>query len=156
MDDNKVLFELKIFDDFDYNYDTTIIKYFITPLYKRIFLDAIDTENIFNIILKDSNLGLTNLVNISKDITNRTFLTTSRNYKMSRFEGNKNLKFRQLYTYIPMPKFIWICEISTIDLFKKKKIIGEIVIDATASKDDNLNAIILVRYQNKNWLSNIG
>jgi hypothetical protein len=35
-----------------------------------------------------------------------------------------------------MPKFIWVAEISTLEKYKHRQIIGEIIIDATASVDD--------------------
>lgn len=41
-----------------------------------------------------------------------------------------------VYCEMAMPKFIWICEVSTHDLFKKKKIAGEILFDATANFHD--------------------
>jgi len=53
------------------------------------------------------------------------------------------------YLNIPLPKFVWVCEISTLSEYKNNKIIGEIVLDATASKYDKLESAILIRYQQK-------
>ena len=53
MDDNKTPFEIRQYNKFDYPYEETQIKYFIVPLYKRIFLDAIEAEAIFYEILKN-------------------------------------------------------------------------------------------------------
>ena len=44
-----------------------------------------------------------------------------------------------VYCEMAMPKFIWVCEISTHDLFKDGKITGEILFDATANPYDRRN-----------------
>ena len=44
-----------------------------------------------------------------------------------------------------MPKFIWVCEISTIELYKENKIIGEIIFDATANALDRF-AFLSIHY----------
>ena len=150
MDDNKLPYELKEFDNFDYKYDETIIKYFIVPLYKRIFLEAAYAEKIFYIILKNRIIGLDNLKDIKDDLVIRIFLTTARNYKSSRFEGSSDKYAKKLYINLPLPKFVWVCEITTLQLHKQNKAIGEIVLDATASKSrKKFDELILVRYQEK-------
>lgn len=62
----------------------------------------------------------------------RIFLTTCTSYKgriVERKMGHPNVA--QIYRYLPMPHFIWVCEISMPELFEKRKILGEIVWDAT-------------------------
>ena len=61
MDDNKYPFYKNKFDDFDYSKTKTKIKYFIVPLYKRVFLDAFEAEKTFYEIMKNSILGLNNI-----------------------------------------------------------------------------------------------
>jgi len=115
---------------------------------RRIFLDACLAESTFYEILKDKFLGLSNIYLVKKkNIVIRIFLTTSKNYKYSRFKSLENSY--KIIDFIPMPKFVWVCEISTLELYKQRKIIGEIVLDATAFKDDKLDKIILLRYPNK-------
>lgn len=148
MDDNKYPFKENNFDDFDYNGFETKIKYLIVPLYKRIFLDALDAEKTFYTLLKNEILGLNNIFHLKdKNLVIRIFLTTSRNYKSSRFESLKQ-SFK-IIDSIPMPKFVWICEISTLSLYRQNKIIGEIILDPTSSKNDGFKQIILIRYPNK-------
>mgnify|MGYP003416546851 FL=1 len=77
----------------------------------------------------------------------RIFLATARNYKESRFKSLS--KSYIVIDNIPLPKFIWVCEISTKELYKENKIFGEIILDATASKHDKFNQLILLRYPNK-------
>ena len=42
---------------------------------------------------------------------------------------------------IPMPKFIWVAELSTRALYPEGKVLGEIVIDATASFLDDFSLL---------------
>ena len=148
MDDNKLPFELREFDNFDYDYEKTIIKYFITPLYRRIFLEANDAEKIFYNVLENTSIGLTNLGDLTDDLVIRIFLTTARNYKSSRFESDDDIQVKKLYVNLPLPKFVWVCEISTLELYKQNRAIGEVVLDATASKSGKkFDELILVRYR---------
>jgi hypothetical protein len=149
MDDNKYPYYKAEYDKFDYPYNETKIKYFIAPLYKRILLDAFEAEKIFYELLKNKYFGLNNLENIDDKIVISIFLSTARNYKASRFESVDNSVAKRLYINIPLPKFVWVCEISTLNEYKNNKIIGEIVLDATASKYDKLESTILIRYQQK-------
>jgi hypothetical protein len=135
-------------DNFDYNKVETKIKYLIVPLYKRIFLDALMAEKTFYAILKNDFFGLSNISDLKdKALVLRIFLTTSRNYKSSRFESLEHSY--KIIDSLPMPKFVWICEISTLDLYRQNKIIGEIVLDPTSSKNEGFKQIILIRYPNK-------
>lgn len=147
MDDNKYPFYKNNFDEFEYINTETKIKYFIVPLYKRVFLDASEAEKTFYEILNNDIFGLKNLNQQYPSIMIRIFLATARNYKESRF---KSLPKSYIFIdNIPLPKFIWVCEISTKELYKDNKIFGEIVLDATASKHDKFNQLILLRYPNK-------
>jgi len=42
-----------------------------------------------------------------------------------------------------MPKFIWICEITTEELYKQKQMVGEIIMDASANPDEKLPILAL-------------
>ena len=148
-DDNKYPYYKAEYDKFDYPYDETKIKYFIAPLYKRILLDAFEAEKIFYELMKNKYFGLNNLENIDDKVVIRIFLSTARNYKAGRFESVNNSVAKELYLNIPLPKFVWVCEISTLSEYKNNKIIGEIVLDATSSKYDKLESTILIRYQQK-------
>jgi hypothetical protein len=61
----------------------------------------------------------------------------------------QNNNSKKLYLNLKMPKFIWVCEISTIKHYKNNKILGEIVLDSTSSIQDKLNSLIFIRYQNR-------
>ena len=50
-----------------------------------------------------------------------------------------------VYCEMPMPKFVWVCEISTPELFRVGKIAGEILFDATANRLDRM-AFLSIHY----------
>lgn len=144
MDDNKFPFTCNALDDFQYKEKKTEIKYFIVPLYKRIFLTAEEAERVFYQILTDEILGLKNISLTPTPIIIRIFLATSRNYKAHKFSAlGKSYK---VLDRIPLPKFVWVCEISTEEQYRRGKVCGEIVLDATAAKCDDLDSILLLRY----------
>jgi hypothetical protein len=146
MDDNKYPYEERKFDEFDYKeYESTRIKYFIVPLYKRVFIDACIAESTFYKILGNNLMGLS-LSGISeKNLVIRIFLTTSRNYKASRFKSLRDGSYRFI-EHLPMPKLVWVCEIFTFESYFRKKAIGEIIVDSTAHKRGGLLSILLIRY----------
>ena len=148
MDDNRIPFEISEFDKFNGYDKNTLIKYFIVPLYKRIYIDASEAEKVFLNVLKNKYLGISNLKEFGTKFAIRIFLTTSKNYKNGRFIGNGNENVKDLYINLSMPKFVWVCEITTIDLYKKGKALGEIVIDVTATIGD-FNELFLIRYPKK-------
>ena len=98
------------------------------------------------IVMKNKIFGLANLQDSSQQIV-RIFLATARNYKSSRF--NTLDKSYKILDNIPLPKFLWVCEITNEKLYAQGRAYAEIVLDATASKNDKLNQIILLRYPNK-------
>ena len=44
-----------------------------------------------------------------------------------------------------MPKFIWVCEISTPEQYKQGKVVGELIFDATANPHDRF-AFLSIHY----------
>lgn len=50
-----------------------------------------------------------------------------------------------VYCEMAMPKFIWVCEISTPELYKECRIAGEILFDATANHFDRF-AFLSIHY----------
>lgn len=146
MDDNKFPFTCNVLDD-QYKGEETKIKYFIAPLYKRIFLTAEEAERVFYQILINETFGLKNISLTPTPVIIRIFLATSRNYKAHKFSALG--KSYEILDRIPLPKFVWVCEISTEEQYRRGKVCGEIVLDATAAKRDGLDSILLLRYPKK-------
>jgi hypothetical protein len=74
---------------------------------------------------------------------NYIFLTTSRGYKAERRTSLLPHGLSRLYTRLPMPKFIWVAELSTKELYPAGKILGEIIWDATASDEDFFSWLVI-------------
>lgn len=85
----------------------------------------------------------------------RYFLANSADYKQSRIlNGGKASEANTLfYSSIPMPKSIWVAEISTYQLYKKGKAFAEIVLDATAPKLSKLESVLLIRLSDQGGYS---
>lgn len=131
----------------DYEPDNLMV-----PLYKRMFLEAQDAYDICTSALASSRAGIQRICpNLGKKdhpVIIRLFMCSSRNYKQHRvtnFEA-KNKEVRERYVRMLLPRFIWVCEIYDKKSYCKKRAIGEIVIDATASPHDGIKSVLLYHY----------
>jgi hypothetical protein len=75
----------------------------------------------------------------------RTFLTSSKSFKKVTRKINLPFGISSVYCEMAMPKFIWVCEFSTSELYKEGKILGEILFDATANPHDRF-AFLSIHY----------
>ena len=86
-------------------------------------------------MLRDPATGIDHLSPSLKnqDLTLRLFLTTGRALKAKlTARGMGNSQVAALYRQIPLPHFVWICEISvTTEYQKDYKVRGEVIWDAT-------------------------
>lgn len=120
---------------------------FIVPLYEKIHLSAEHIVQLAEAILKGGTLGLnarSQLLKYEHAVT-RTFLTSSKSFKKMRRNAAIPFAISNVYCEMAMPKFIWVCEISTLDLYKDCKIAGEILFDATANPYDRM-AFLSIHY----------
>jgi hypothetical protein len=120
---------------------------FIVPLYEKIHLSAEHIIELSNAILIHEDFGLdarSSLLNHGCIVT-RSFLTSSKSFKRMRKGNSVPFNIADVYCEMPMPKFVWVCEISTPDLFKNGKIVGEILFDATANPLDRM-AFLSIHY----------
>lgn len=120
---------------------------FIVPLYEKIHLSAEHVIELATAILTDSVLGINKLSKRLKyeQVVTRTFLTSSKSFKKMRRGDSLPFGIAGVYCEMAMPKFIWVCEISTPDLFKDGMIAGEILFDATANHRD-IMAFLSIHY----------
>ena len=131
------------------------IETFIVPLYEKIHLSAEYVIELSTAILTDPQVGLdaaSKLLNYDQIVT-RIFLTSSKSYKKVRREKVLPFGITDVYCAMRMPKFIWVCEISTPDFFNGKEVIGEIIFDATANHLDPL-AFLAIHYPDYLLLNN--
>ena len=151
IDDNQIPYVIEDFNDLTL-YEDSKLCVFAAPLYKRIFLEAGDAYNVVYELLRRLNIWKfikDNTPEISDDnpIVVRLFLTTSRKYKNYRVHHICPEALSEIYSQISFPKFLWVAEISTYELYQKQKILGEIVIDATSTRNDLSDSVVMIKYK---------
>lgn len=126
----------------DANWHSCEITFFIVPLYPKIYLEAFEAKKFMQLLLVSAFDLKPN-----EDIFLRSYLTSSRSYKhelMLNTTFDPNLK--TLILESNMPKFIWVCEISTKDLIKNQLASGIILLDATEANTQNFKPLICASY----------
>ena len=110
------------------------IRSFVAPLAERIFLPAESFQTVVTAILNRHETGYKALSPTlsASPLLLRLFLTSGKSYKRTLAErgmGSKTVE--TMYRNLPMPHFIWVCEISHASLFQNFQTLGEILWDAT-------------------------
>lgn len=120
---------------------------FIVPLYEKMYLSAEYIDKLSASILDHDVFGVNALSKLVKreSLIKRIYLTSSRSYKMVRSKQKLPFDLQKNYVELPMPKFIWVCELSLEELYSDKRIIGEIIFDATANQHDRF-AFLAIHY----------
>jgi hypothetical protein len=128
---------------------------FVVPLYEKIYLSAEYIEKLAAAVLNHGQYGLARLSPGlgPSDLVVRIFLTSSKSYKCFRHDHPIPNQLDHLYLQLPMPKFVWICELSTKALYPAGKILGEILWDATANQNDPY-AFLAIHYPRAIILNN--
>lgn len=125
-------------------WDKCRINHFIAPLYPKIYLEVFEAKNFCRGFLLNFFS-----IPVGSEIYLRFFLTSSRSFKNSlNFNRTMNDDVKQLILEKPMPKFIWVGELSTKELIKKKEANGLILLDATEANTSYLRPLILAFYLN--------
>lgn len=126
-------------------------EYLMVPLYKRMFLEAADAYDICTSILAHHGLGVKNFSETigkrENPVIVRLFMASSRTFRKvrnSQFQ-NDNKELRDFYNEAFYPKFVWVCEIYDRTHYPKE-VIGEIIVDATASPEMKANSAIIIHY----------
>ena len=154
IDDNQIPYTIEDFNNLTL-YSPSKAGIFVVPLYKRIYMDACKASIVFdNVIkclcnhLKKFICHIGEIVDKDNPIIKRVFLTASRRYKEYRAKTSKNYIESYYYGNLSFPKFIWVMEISTYNLYKNQCVIGEVVLDATSSRGTWFDFIIMMRIMN--------
>jgi len=117
-------------------YSMEDIDSFVVPLYEKICLYAEHAHEINKAIIEDDVIGVDTLSPIDGTRMTRTYLTSSKSFKLVRKIDEIPNGIGLLYSMMPMPKFIWVCELTTEKEYKKGNVFGEILIDSTANHRD--------------------
>lgn len=157
VDDNRPVYQHALLDApaihyIDSKWQKCHINNFIVPLYPKIYLEAHEAKNYVLSFIKSSSGYIDTQVTNDNDceLVLRVFLASSRSYK-AELAVNRNFT-SQAKTYImeaPMPKFIWVAELSTIQLIKDNKANGLILLDATEATLDFQKPLIYAFFQGK-------
>ncbi len=153
-----------------------VLEYLIVPLYKRMLLTARHAYDICTNILSDKDIGFSRYFCLyelhdkpaytkffSKAVGTieenplciRLFMASSKNFRKNRhlqYLGTNSELFN-VYTTMPLSRFIWVCELYTIDSYPDK-VIGEIIIDATASPHEKFTSLLMINYPGYYYFKN--
>jgi hypothetical protein len=116
-------------------YSWADIQEFIVPLPEKVFLTADQAARVVEILLrgKDTGIATHSPALAGRNLVLRLFLTSSRSFKKRLHEramGHPNVE--TVYRNLPMPHFIWICEIADFEEYTRdKKVLGKVIWDAT-------------------------
>lgn len=116
------------------------------------FLDAPNAFSIIRALLHSEQFGLNewagSFLKEGENVIIRMFMASSTSYKAFRMKTLSNLYVKELYTLIPMPRFIWVCELYRVCDYDDLKAFGEVVIDATSAPNRGHRSLILMHYPN--------
>lgn len=143
-----------VFEDFSSEQEEIFsweVESFVVPLYKHVFMSAEDVYEITLKLIKENFEEICKTINCNFEKTNpeiiiRLYLTTSKSYKDFRIREAscstpEGLSEKLFYSQADYPKFLWICEYSTVEVYLNHEINGEIVFDATSAKEYSVISI---------------
>ncbi len=152
VDDNQPIYQLRNFSNMSL-YSDLRVSDIAVPLYKRMFLDAPDASAIFMSLLNHEDYGISNWVEDflekNEDVIIRLFMATSHSLKEYRVKTIKDIEKQKIYATIPMPRFVWVCELYRACDYEKLQAFGEIIIDATSAHNKGARNLIIMNYINK-------
>lgn len=157
IDDNQYPYRSERYNHFAISQNCKV-KAFIVPLYRHILLSAEAAINIIEEYIRDFSKEIQCTLELLKQIEKDTaensldnplvlryYLTASRSFVDFRNRSTDYIEEKIFYDSTPYPKFIWVCEFSPLEFYKVGKVVGEIVVDATAPRYSGTGAIISFR-----------
>lgn len=158
IDDNQYPYRSELFDHFSVAQNCSV-EAFIVPLYRHILLDAESAVSVIETFYRDFHVLIESSLkqleeeeelvckgnSIDNPVVLRYYLTTSRGFVSFRCRETEYLEEKIYYSTVSFPKFIWVGEYTTAELYCKGKILGEVVVDATAPKYSGVGAVIATR-----------
>ena len=151
IDDNQPIYHVRNYKNLS-QYADMRIENLAVPLYKRMFLDAPNAYTTIMALLHDEKFGINEWVGdfleTGENVIIRVFMASSRSYKNFRMDTTNILDVKMLYTLIPMPRFVWVCELYRVSDYDNSLAFGEVVIDATSTPNRGHRSLILMHYPN--------
>lgn len=149
VDDNQPVYQVRNFDSLSIFSDMKV-ENLAVPLYKRMFLDAPNAYTIIRSLLHSEMFGIEewsgDFLKKGENVIIRLFMASSRSYKDYRMHTMKDPFVKQLYTLIPMPRFVWVCELYRENEYDDLLAFGEVVVDATSTPSRGHRSLILMHY----------
>ena len=157
IDDNQYPYKRESFDHFSIK-ENCKVKAFVVPLYRHILLSAEAAVKIFEAYIREFQIEIGKTIELlgeiepdliaygkSNPIALRYFLAPARGLVDFRNTNTDFISEKAYYVDVPLPKFIWVLEISTYELYVKNIAFGEIIVDATAPLYSGSSAVISIR-----------
>ncbi|MDZ7696556.1 MAG: hypothetical protein U5R49_06445 [Deltaproteobacteria bacterium] len=112
---------------------------FVVPQYEKMYLNA---ENVLKLCHKLGWGGLLDLP--EKKYVLRVFMTSSRSYKREiRQSQGVSEAVKKAQVELPMPKFIWVVEMASPEVYDQSKAEFRWIIDATANHYENMPFLVI-------------
>lgn len=149
VDDNQPVYQLRNYNALS-AYSDLKISDISVPLYKRMFLDAPDASSIIISLLHHEKYGIDNwlgeFLEPKEDIIIRLFMASGHNLKSFRARTINNPDIKKIYATLPMPRFVWVCELYRVSDYDNLSAFGELIIDATSAYSRGVQSVILMHY----------
>jgi hypothetical protein len=132
----------------DPNWARCRITHFVAPLHTKVYLDAFQAKNHIKMLFLRS--GFT--IPTGTEVFLRVFLASSRSYKDYLTQtADMQSDVRDFILESPMPKFIWVGELSDKTLIKQKCAQGVIILGATEPDASNYKALIFAGFKGQQF-----
>lgn len=119
----------------DSNFKWLHIEEFIVPLPEKVFLAAEQVQTAIEAVLNHATTGFQKNSPLlsGKSLLLRLFLTSARSFKQRlHSRGMGDTVVEKVYRHLPMPHFIWVCEIADHEEYARdRRVLGEVIWDAT-------------------------
>jgi hypothetical protein len=136
-DDNFLPYRTVTFDPKDFQYTIDKIDYFVVPLPEKVYFTSAAVMAHTTNLLTAANAYTLDFSYLKQPII-RHFLTTSSAYKrfLSKNESQLPRELVQVSLELPLPQFIWVSEVSTVQDWATGYCHLRFVFDATAYRDE--------------------
>jgi hypothetical protein len=152
IDDNSIPYKLGTLDEPLKHYNNSLfqgvkIENIIVPLYHKVYNDAEKARNFCLTLINDDFFRFKEQID---PIVFRFFLASSRSFKnkIANDSSFGNL-IKEIILRRPMPKFIWVAEITDKNSYEQKKALGMIILDATEANHYSKKALLFTLVNNK-------
>lgn len=103
---------------------------FVVPLYEKMYLNAENVLNFYHGFIYSDLLDIP-----ERNYVSRIYMTSSRSYKRELIRDQSiNIDMLKAQIELPMPKFIWIIELSCYENYDSHKVDYRWIIDGTANQ----------------------